>query len=90
VLAIKGGYSFARNKKDVWGYNSENTKNIGGGMFNPEIGFKIPMSESADFLFTLGYWYQRLASKADGYAAQVYNRQVNFNRLSFTIGFLFK
>ncbi|MDR2147800.1 MAG: hypothetical protein LBE91_15210 [Tannerella sp.] len=91
VLALKGGYSFARNNKDFWNYGyNENIKNIGGGMFNPEIGFKIPMSERADFLFTLGYWYQRLGSKAEGYASQTYERQLNFNRLSFTIGFLFQ
>ncbi|MDR2231838.1 MAG: hypothetical protein LBE56_01800 [Tannerella sp.] len=90
VLAIKGGYSFARNSKDFWNYGSNNDiKNIGGGMFNPEIGFRIPMSDSADFLFTLGYWYQRLGSKAGVYTSQVYERQLNFNRLSFTIGFMF-
>jgi|GEM_PF-1606433 len=91
VIALKSGYSFAKNHKDVWGYGSQsNIKNIGGGMFNPEIGFKVAMSEGSDFLFTLGYWYQRIGSKADGYANRMYERQLNFNRLSFTIGFLFK
>ena len=91
VLAFKGGYAFAKNNKDIWGYGNDNTKNTGGAMINPEIGFKVPMTEHADFVLTLGYWYQHLESEFEGYNYyQTHNRKIDLNRLSFTIGFLFK
>ena len=92
VFALKGGYSFADNKKDIWGYNNNNTRNTGGGMINPEIGIKIPMTERADFMLTIGYWYQHLKSetKFDDSYHQTYTRKSDLNRLSFSIGFLFK
>ena len=88
VLAFKGGYAFANSKKDIWGYGSDN-KNTGGAMVNPEVGFKIPMTERADFMLTIGYWYQHIESEFTGYNSQ-YNRKSDLNRLSFSIGFLFK
>jgi len=91
VVAFKGGYAFANNSKNIWNYGSDNTKNTGGAMINPEIGFKVPMTERADFILTFGYWYQHLESEIKGsYLNQVRNRNINLNRLSFTIGFLFK
>jgi hypothetical protein len=91
VLALKGGYAIANNKKDIWNYGYESTKNTGGGMINPELGFRIPMTERADFMLTIGYWYQHIKSelKSGGYY-QIHDRELDLNRLSFSIGFLFK
>jgi hypothetical protein len=91
VFALKAGYAFAKNDKDIWNWGSDYTKNTGGAMINPEIGFKILMTERADFVFTLGYWYQHIESELkNSYQNQVHNRKLNLNRISFTIGFQFK
>ena len=93
VLAFKGGYSIAKNKKEIFPNEySGDYKNSGGGMFNPEFGFKVVMTERADFLLTIGYYYQHLktdVSNSGGYS-MLHNRITDVNRLSFTIGFLFK
>ena len=91
VMAFKGGYAIAKNSKDIWNYGSDNTSNHGGAMLNPEIGFKVQMTDRADFMLTFGYWYQHLESEYTGnYYSQIHNRKIDLNRLSFTIGFLFK
>lgn len=91
VIALKAGYSFANSKKDIWGYNNTDNKNTGGAMLNPEVGFKVTVTERADFLLTIGYWYQHLKSETKGYG-YYYNRTLstNTNRLSISLGFLFK
>ena len=91
ILAFKCGYSFSGSKKDIWGYNSPQNRNTGGFMLHPEIGVKVAITERAEFLLTIGYWYQHLKSemKQSGY----YNNRTittDLNRLSFSIGFLFK
>jgi hypothetical protein len=97
VLAVKGGYAFANSTKEVFPneYSGE-YKNSGGGMFNPEIGFKITMSERADFMLTVGYWYQHVQSEIKNgsgyyyYGSGTHNRIADLNRLSFSVSFLFK
>ena len=91
VLAFKGGYSFANSNKDIWGYSTDN-KNSGGAMLNPEVGVKVKMADNADFVLTIGYWYQHLQSemKGSGYYYYDRTRTADINRLSFSIGFLFK
>ena len=93
VLAFKGGYSVANNSKKIFPneYNGD-YKNTGGGMLNPEFGFKVMMTERADFLLTFGYYYQHLKSgvKDSGSYYMSHERVTDINRLSFTIGFLFK
>ena len=93
MLALKGGYAFANNKKEIFlneYYNGE-YKNRGGGMFNPEFGFKVGMTDRSAFILTIGYWYQHVTSEIKekyGYNL-THNRTSDLNRLSFCIGFLF-
>lgn len=97
VVAIKGGYSFAKSKKEIFPneYYNVDYKNRGGGMFNPEIGIKMAMNDRADFMLTFGYWYQHVKSEMKdntynpGYN-RTHNRTSDLNRLSFSISFLFK
>ena len=95
VIALKGGYSIAKNKKEIFPdqYYGD-YKNTGGGMLNPELGFKVTMTERADFLLTIGYYYQHLKSEINSNPGSSYSmkheRFSDINRLSFTIGFLFK
>jgi len=63
MLALKVGYSYANSKKDIWGYSSTDIKSRGGAMLNPEVGFKVIVTERADFILTIGYWYQHLKSE---------------------------
>ena len=94
VMAVKGGYAFANSKKEIFqgNYYNGDYKNTGGGMFNPEIGFKVTMTERADFMLTIGYWYQHVKSDIKekyGYN-QTHTRTSDLNRLSFSVSFLFK
>jgi len=93
VLALKGGYAFANNTKKLFNEYNGDFKNTGGGMFHPEVGVKVIMTENLEFLLTVGYWYQHVKSeiKNDGYYyGRIHNRDSYLNRLSFSIGFLFK
>ena len=95
VLALKGGYSIAKNKKEIFPNQYYGAyKNTGGGMCNPELGFKVKMTERVDFLLTIGYYYQHLKSEINSNPGESYamkhERVTDINRLSFTIGFLFK
>ena len=95
VLALKGGYSIAKNTKEIFpNQYYGDYKNTGGGMFNPELGFKVKMTERADFQLTIGYYYQHLKSEINNTPGSSYGmkheRISDINRLSFTIGFLFK
>ena len=90
VLAFKGGYSFVDKKKEMQGiFQESGANNKGGLMINPEIGFKLPLMERADFMLTFGYWHQHLETE-NKYNGNSYISKVNFNQLSFTINFLFK
>jgi hypothetical protein len=92
VLALQGGYAFASNKKKLFNEYYGDFKNTGGGMFHPEVGVKVTMTEHLDFLLTVGYWYQHVQSeiKYDGYYYGTHDRISDLNRLSFSIGFLLK
>ena len=91
ILAFKGGYAFAGSNKDIWGYYNTDNKNRGGAMLNPEVGVKVKMTDRADFVLSIGYWYQHLKSEIKGHN-YYYDRThtTDINRLSFGIGFLFK
>jgi len=96
VVSVKGGYAFANSKKETFQEYYGDFKNTGGAMFNPEIGFKIPMTDRANFMLTVGYWYQHVRSeirnKPDNfdYGIGTHNRTSDLNRLSFSVGFMFK
>ena len=91
VLALKGGYAFANNTKKLFNEYYGDFKNTGGGMFNPEVGIKVVMTEHLEFLLTVGYCYQRVKSeiKYGNYYYGTHHRTSDLNRLSFSIGFLF-
>jgi len=90
VLALKGGYSFASNKKKLFNEYYGDYKNTGGGMFHPEVGVKVVMTENLEFLMTVGYWYQHVKSEIKyEYNYGTHNRTSDLNRLSFSIGFQF-
>ncbi|MDR2802159.1 MAG: hypothetical protein LBB31_02955 [Prevotellaceae bacterium] len=98
LFAFKGGYAFADNSKNIFSayyYYEPAYKNTGGWMCHPEIGFKTAINPSFEFVFTLGYYYQGLKSEITesaqyrGYPL-LHTVTTNLNRVSFTIGFLFK
>ena len=94
VIALKAGYAFANNKKEIFKEYYGDFKNSGGVMINPEIGFRVVMTERSDFLLTIGYWYQHVESeiktKPGYWNSGTHNRTTDLNRLSFGVGFLFK
>ncbi|MDR2584720.1 MAG: hypothetical protein LBC84_00630 [Prevotellaceae bacterium] len=96
VLALKAGYAFTNSKKDAWEYHSNDVTNRGGAMVNPEFGIKVSITERADFMLTIGYWYQHLKSEMKGAYPGYYDygydrtRTADINRLSLSLGFLFK
>jgi hypothetical protein len=92
VVALKGGYAFANSKKKIFNEYYGEFTNSGGAMVNPEVGFKVMMSERIDFMMTIGYWYQHVESEitnTGGYY-QKQNRISDLNRLSFSVSFLFR
>ena len=110
-LAVKTGYAFGAGKSltliqtssqnpDFY-YNQSteiSTKKSGGLMVHPEIGFRIPLSEKADLLFTVAYRYQKMKLTAtqkiesDSFIGQNEKTEVkeNLNRLSFGVGITFR
>jgi hypothetical protein len=95
IIAFKAGYAFANNKKEIFqGQYYGTYRNSGGAMVNPEMGFKVKMTERSDFLLTIGYWYQHVQSEIkneSGYGQYgTHKRVTDLNRLSFSISFLFK
>ena len=90
-LAFKAGHAFSNSSKKFnnYGYYGD-FKHKGGLMVIPEFGFRFKMF---DYEMTLsgGYRFQRLKSKVSqnnsGY--YTYEHQVDYNRVSFSVGFLF-
>jgi len=109
-LAIKTGYAFGAGKNltiiqtlsqnpDYYSNQSTeiSTKKNGGLMVHPEIGFRIPLSEKADLLFTVAYRYQKMKStitqkvEYDSFVEQNKTEvKENLNRLSFGVGITFR
>ncbi|MCL1973583.1 MAG: hypothetical protein FWG54_02040 [Bacteroidetes bacterium] len=92
VIALKAGYSYAKSKKDIYNYYGADYIHRGGAMLNPEIGFKVMATKRADFILSIGYWYQHLKSETKSYVYYGGTRTINsdINRLSISLGFLFK
>jgi len=90
VIAFKGGYSFANSRKDIWGLYSTDNRNTGGMMLHPEIGVKVTITDRADFMLTIGYWYQHLKSEIKGMNYYDRTRTTDINRLSISLGFQFQ
>ena len=92
VIALKAGYAYANSKKEIYNYYGSDYTHTGGGMINPEIGFKVLVTARADFILSVGYWYQHLKSetKENGYYGGTRTINSDINRLSIGLGFLFK
>lgn len=84
-LAIKLGHAFTNSNKKIF-YDDFDHK--GGLMFNPEVGVRLKIF---DFEMTLsgGYRFQRLKSDIKQQGAYIYQREVEYNRISFALGVLF-
>ena len=58
-------------------------------MLNPEIGLRIKMPYF-DMTLSGGYRFQRLESRISQEGSPyTYNRRVDYNRVSFTLGIMF-
>jgi len=95
VIAFRGGYALANNEKAFLKhgyYYDASYKNSGGWMCNPEIGFKTTINPHFEFMLTVGYHYQTLESKItySHSSGTTHNLRTDVNRLSLTLGFLFK
>ena len=63
--------------------------NTGGLMFNPEVGFRLKMT-NFDMTLSGGYRFQRLKSKITPQNVKyTYNYQVEYNRVSIALGLFF-
>ena len=90
-LTFKAGYVFSNSSKKFnnYGYYGD-FKHQGGLMVIPEFGFRFKMF---DYEMTLsgGYRFQRLKSKINqgNSTNYIYEHQVDYNRVSFSLGLLF-
>ena len=84
----KVGYAFSNSNKNL-GYYYGNYDNRGGLMVSPEMGVRFKMS-GFDWSLSGGYRFQRLESRiAQAGSLYTYKRQVDYNRISFTVGIMF-
>ncbi len=103
-FALKTGYAFCNSKKKHYdyltldyepykAYNADFEKH-GGFMLSPEVGVKIPLSENADLMFTIGYRYQKTKSMVkqsyDNVNYDEWEHKESLNRLSFGIAVMFR
>jgi len=90
-FALKAGHAFSNSTKKFnnYGYYGD-YKHKGGLMVIPEFGFRFKMF---DYEMTLsgGYRFQRLKSQATqgNTSNYTYDHQVEYNRVSFSVGILF-
>jgi len=90
-IAFKAGHAFSNSSKifNNYGYYGD-FKHNGGLMVIPEFGFRFKMF---DYEMTVsgGYRFQRLNSKItqQNTSNYTYKHQVDYNRVSFSIGILF-
>jgi hypothetical protein len=89
-FGIKAGYAFSKSHKRLEYYYSGGTyNNKGGVMINPEIGFRIKMPYF-DMTLSGGYLFQHMESRISQEGSlYTYKRQVDYNRVSFTLGIMF-
>ena len=100
-FAIKAGYSLSFSKKKHYDkltlyYGPVNIENAylkkgGGLMLHPELGFRIPINEKSELLFTVAYRYQKIKSTVTRIEwREKWEHKENLNRLSFGVGITFK
>ena len=88
-IAVKVGHAFTDSEKRLNNYNYYGDfKHKGGLMFNPEFGMRFKMS-TFDMTMSAGYRFQRLKSGTKQGNNYNYNREVEYNRVSFAIGIMF-
>ena len=104
-FSFKAGYAFSLSKtkhhddgisldyEPYYIYGAD-VKNYGGLMLHPEIGVKVPLSETADLLFTVAYRHQTLKSKvSQEYDSNNYDRwehKEKLTKLSFGVAVMFR
>jgi hypothetical protein len=85
-LSTLAGYSFSTGKPSYNAYGLEAIKNASGGiMANIDLGYIIPVSESAAIYISLGYRYNELNYKLESWLNDA-DRKIKYNRLSLRIG----
>ena len=89
-FAAKAGYAFSNSHKKLENYTYYGDfDNKGGVMFNPEIGLRVKM-HYFDLTLSGGYRFQRLESQISQEGSlYLYTRQVDYKRISFTLGIMF-
>jgi len=95
-VGIKGGYAFAKSSKPLNAPAYGTFDNRGGVMVNPEIGVLVRSSDFFNFTISFGYRFQQTKSTIKTPAhwgsphTTTYYHNVNYNRFSVTIGFVFR
>jgi len=87
---VKVGHAFSKSHKkfNEYGYYGD-FDHKGGFMFNPEVGVRFKMFD-IEMTLSGGYRFQRLKSEVtQQYSYYNYNRQVEYNRISFALGIIF-
>ncbi len=94
-LSFQTGYGFAVEniKTNSWRWSSGYiNETFGGFLLGTSAGINFRVSEHGSFNFSLGYRYQKLSYSEQNFdGARPYHRRVYtiYNRVSFTLGFLF-
>jgi hypothetical protein len=103
-FAVKTGYALGSIKtkhydnltldfEPYYLYNAD-FRNYGGFMLHPEMGVTVPLSKTADLLFTVAYRYQRTKSvatqKQDNNFYDRWVHRESLNRLSFGVAIMFR
>lgn len=92
-LALKIGHAFSNSHKKFnnYGIYGDYT-NKGGFMIHPEVGVRLKIADY-DLTLSAGYRFQRLKSDiSQGVTSSLYysySHQVDYNRVSFSLGLMF-
>jgi hypothetical protein len=85
-ISTLAGYSFSTGKPSYNAYGLEGIKSASGGiMANIDLGYIIPVSESAAIYAALGYRYNELNYKLESWLNDA-DRKIKYNRFSVRIG----
>ena len=90
-IAVKAGHAFSNSNKKFNNYDYYGDfKHKGGLMFNPEIGMRFKMP-ACEMTLSAGYRFQRLKSDIAQTTTHLYlyHHNVEYNRVSFTLGVMF-
>lgn len=94
-MSFQTGYGFAVEniKTNNWGWSSGYiNETFGGFLLGASAGINFRLTDHSAFNFSLGYRYQKLSYTEQNFdSTNPYHRRVYtiYNRISFTLGFLF-